>query len=142
MYSPCLCRDELRLDTSVLLHPCSTDCVVAFAAMSGSPAYDCGAHSRNGNFTAALLDCIESHGHLENIQALLSSRVRDAVVEATSEPPWSKPQVPWVSSSMGSTPRYLVQLGSNLPLHPTLAPCITVGEVVGPLVTAIEKQVR
>ncbi len=115
---------------------------MAFAAMSGSQAYDYGARSRNGNFTAALLDCIESHGHLENMQTLLSSRVRAAVVAATSGPPWPKPQVPWVSSSVSSTSRYLVQLGSNLPLHPTLAPCITVGEVVGPLVTAIEKQVR
>jgi hypothetical protein len=109
--------------------------------MSGSQAYDYGAHSRNGNFTAALLDCIHSHGHLENMQALLSSRVRDAVIAATSRPPWHKPQVPWVSSSMGSNPRYLVQLGSCLHLHSTLAPGVTLGEVVGPLVAAVEDQV-
>ena len=132
---------SVRLDTPVRPHPCSTDCVVAFAAMSGSPAYDYGAHSRNGNFTAALLDCIPSHGHLENMQALLSSRVRDAVVAATSKPPWPKPQVPWVSCSMGSTPRYLVQLGSTLTLHSAIALGVTIGEVVWPLVRAMEDQV-
>jgi hypothetical protein len=115
---------------------------VAFAAMSGTEAYDLDGRNRNGIFTAALLECIRSHGHLENIQKLLSSRVRDAVIAATSKPPWSKPQVPWVSSSMGSTPRYLVQLGSNLPLHSTLAPGTTVGDVAVPLVRAMEEQVR
>jgi hypothetical protein len=76
---------------------------------------------------------------LESIQTLMASRVKDAVVAATSRP---LPQVPWVSSSMGATPRYLVQLGFNLPLHSTLAPGVTVGEVVEPLVTAVEVQVR
>jgi hypothetical protein len=115
---------------------------VAFAAMAGSQAYDFAAHNRNGSFTSGLLGCIGSHGHLESVQALLAHRVRDAVVAATSKPPWPMSQVPWVSSSMGSTPRFLVQLGSNLPLHSTLAPGVTIGEVVGPLVTAIEHQVR
>ena len=114
---------------------------MAFAAMAGSQAYDFAAHHRNGSFTSGLLGCIGSHGHLESVQ-LLAHRVRDAVVTATSRPPWPTPQVPWVSSSMGSTPRFLVQLGSNLPLHSTLAPGVTIGEVVGPLVSAIEDQVR
>jgi hypothetical protein len=118
----------------------STDCVVAFAAMAGSQAYDFAAHNRNGSFTSGLLDSISSHGHLESVQ-LLAHRVRDAVVTATSRPPWPKPQVPWVSSSIGSTPRYLVQLGLNLPLHPTLAPGVTLGQVAGPLVAAIDDQV-
>ncbi len=122
--------------------PRSTDCVVAFAAMSGSRAYDCRSHSRNGSFTAALLECMQSHGHLESIQTLLASRVRDTVVAATSKLPWPTTQVPWVSSSIGSTPRYLVQLGSNLPLHSTLAPGVTIGEVAGTLVGAMEEQVR
>ena len=110
--------------------------------MSGSKAYDCASHSRNGSFTAVLLECIQSHGHLENIQTLLASRARDAVVAATSKPPWPKQQVPWVSSSIGSTPRCLVQLGSNLPMHSTLAPGVTIGDVVVPLVGAMEDQVR
>ncbi len=71
------------------------------------------------------------------MRTLLQDHVRASVVDATSGA-----QVPWVTTSMDPTPRYLVQLGSNLALHSTLAPGVTIGEVVGPLVTAIEDQVR
>ena len=77
-----------------------------------------------------------ARGHLDDMRTLLQDHVRASVVDATSGA-----QVPWVTTSMDPTPRYLVQLGSNLALHSTLAPGVTLGEVVGPLVAAIEDQV-
>ena len=112
------------------------NCIVAFAAGSGSPAFEPEDTAGPRNFTAALLDCISARGHLDDMRTLLLDHVRASVVAATSGA-----QVPWVTTSMDPTPRYLVQLGSNLALHYTLAPGVTIGEVVGPLVSAIEDQV-
>ncbi len=117
------------------------NCIVAFAAGSGFPAFqpEGTAEHKHSYFTAALLDSISNRGHLDDMRTLLQDHVRARVVDATRGA-----QVPWVTTSMDPTPRYLVQLGSNLALlvRPTLVPGVTVGEVVGPLVTAIEKQVR
>ena len=137
------CRRSLNVEvpppwTKRALHVSRFNCIVAFAAGSGSRAFQPEgtiAH-KHSYFSAALLDCISSRGHLDDMRTLLQDHVRASVVDATRGA-----QVPWVTTSMDPAPRYLLQLGSNLALHSTLAPGVTLGEVVGPLVAAIEDQV-
>jgi hypothetical protein len=114
------------------------DCIVAFAAGSGSSAFvaDGTAEYRNSFFTAALLECISARGHLDDMRTLLQDHVRAKVVAATHGA-----QVPWVTASMDPAPRYIVLLGSCQPLHPVLAPGVTIGDVVLPLSQGLQEQV-
>jgi hypothetical protein len=121
------------------------DCVVSFGAESGSKAYEGAAGNRNSVYTRALIERIDRDGHVVDVKTLLDN-VWETVVAASDgavddQGDAIPPQVPWVSYSMRPMSRYLVQLGSTLPLHSAIALGVTIGEVVGPLVRASEDQV-
>jgi hypothetical protein len=113
------------------------DCIVAFAAESGSVAFEAPPGMRNSCFTAALLECILARGHLDDMRALLQDHVRGKVVSATGGA-----QVPWVTTSMDSAQRrHIVQHASSLPLSPGGSGRVTIGDVAVPLLRTFQEQV-
>lgn len=106
--------------------------MVAFAAESGTEAYS--GQGLNSLFTAALLDNIATHGHVADVRDLLQVHVRASLQAATEH------QMPWVTSSLGPTPRCLVCLGASLRMSESMD--VSVGAIVQPLVALFQEQVR